>query len=137
MYPHPRTALQLAKAQMTDQLKTELALKPVKRPKYGNRKTILDGHSFDSAREAREYLYLKAREKAGEISRLELHPVYKFIVEGVNIGRFTPDFQYYDNKTKKFHVIDVKSPATASETAFRIRKKLLWALYGIELEVVT
>lgn len=52
-------------------------LSKAKRPKYGNVKTIVDGKTFDSKREADRYILLKAREAAGEISHLELQPSFK------------------------------------------------------------
>jgi hypothetical protein len=42
------------------------------RPKYGNRKTEIDGYLFDSQAEARRYKELKLMQAAGEIDTLEL-----------------------------------------------------------------
>ncbi|MDD3747626.1 MAG: DUF1064 domain-containing protein, partial [Anaerostipes sp.] len=42
--------------------------------KYGARKTVIDGITFDSKREAKRYQELKLLEQAGEISYLELQP---------------------------------------------------------------
>lgn len=39
--------------------------------KYHNRKTVIDGITFDSAKEARRYMELKLLERAGEISNLQ------------------------------------------------------------------
>ena len=109
----------------------------IKPAKYRNKKCVVDGIMFDSQREAREWRNLKLLERAGKIERLERQPTYKLIVDGSSIGRFTPDFQFFDLDQNRFRVIDVKSPATASETAFRLRKKLFTAIYKIECEVVT
>jgi hypothetical protein len=103
--------------------------------KYKNVKTPLDGHTFDSKREAGEFALLKLRERAGEVSEIELQPTFPLVVNGVKIGRFTADFRFVDHIEKRRRVIDVKSPPTAKNTAFRLRKKLAEALYGIEIEV--
>lgn len=46
--------------------------------KYGNRKTTVDGITFDSRREANRYRELKLLERAGVIQRLELQK--KFVL---------------------------------------------------------
>ena len=47
--------------------------------KYGNRKVVVDGIQFDSKREARRYLYLKALETAGQIQNLQLQVEFELI----------------------------------------------------------
>ncbi len=107
-----------------------------KQNKFGNKHVELDGHKFASKREAAVYSQYKLLERAGKIHRLEVHPVYKLVVNGVKIGRYTADLQYRD-ETGNLHVIDVKSKSTAGETAFRLRKRLVEALYpGVVIEVV-
>lgn len=60
-------------------------MKPLRHPKrrtsakYGSRKATVGGVAFDSKREARRYLVLKAREEAGEISGLELQKRFVLI----------------------------------------------------------
>ena len=67
-------------------------------------------------------------EKAGEIQIIELHPKYKLVVNGVLIGRYTADFMYYENGCTI--VEDVKGVKTRD---YILRKKLMKALYGIEI----
>lgn len=108
----------------------------MKRAKYGNRKVHLDGHVFDSAREAKYYADHRLLEKAGEITQLEVHPVFKLVVNGVKIGRYTADLAFRE-KSGRYRVIDVKSPVTARTEAFRLRKRLVEAIYPhIEIEVL-
>lgn len=45
----------------------ELSAAAPKRPKYGNRRTVVDGITFDSQREADRYGDLKALKIAGEV----------------------------------------------------------------------
>ena len=47
--------------------------------KYGNRKTTVDGITFDSRREANRYRELKLLERAGVIQRLELQKKFVLI----------------------------------------------------------
>lgn len=63
--------------------------------KYHAVKTIVDGITFDSAKEARRYSELKLLEKAGEITDLELQPVYELHApNGERLGSFLADFKY-------------------------------------------
>lgn len=50
-----------------------------KRPKYGNKRVVIDGITFDSTKEGERYLVLKQAQKDGIISELELQPVFEFI----------------------------------------------------------
>lgn len=104
---------------------------PFKRPnKYGAKKTVVDGITFDSQAEARRYGSLKMLEKLGRISGLELQP--KFDLRGVNDGHvcfYKADFRYYEHGADGMMlgrvVEDVKSPITAKESTYRLKIKLL------------
>lgn len=105
----------------------------VKRPKYGNKRTLVDGIWFDSAKEAKRYGELKLLEKAGEISHLELQPRFNLSVNGRPIaydsGRqayYKADFAYF-NGDKRI-VEDVKSAATKTDV-YKLKKALVEALY--------
>jgi hypothetical protein len=115
------------------------AMKTVKPNKYNARKTVVDGITFDSGKEARRYSELKLLERAGEIHGLKLQPKFEFVAngrplltrsEGYPNGRrvkFTPDFQYF---RKGFGIVveDVKSAATKT-TAYKLRKAIFENLY--------
>lgn len=132
------SALAVMKRNMEARLREEVGLPPSPKPsKYRNIKCHADGKTFDSKREMRVYFDLKLRAQAREISGLECQPVYKLhSARGDYVGRFTPDFRYQD-ATGRLHVIDVKSPATAKEAAFNLRRKLFESEYGIALEIVS
>ena len=46
-----------------------------KKSKFSSVKTIIDGHAFDSKKEAKYYSELKMREKAGEIYFKTVFPI--------------------------------------------------------------
>lgn len=112
--------------------------------KYGAKKKIVDGFTFDSTKEASRYQELKLREFAGEIRNLELQPRFHLDVltpigEIVTIGRFTADFRYIEVGYRPIldHVVveDVKSAPTRTE-AYMLRKRHVEAQYGIEIREV-
>lgn len=106
--------------------------------KYRNVPQVVDGIRFDSGREAHRYCELRLLERAGEISNLELQPVFKFQVDGRPVlirsggypngrqAKYRADFAYWDG-TKRV-VEDVKSPATRTE-AYALRKALVEAMF--------
>ena len=104
-----------------------------KRSKYGNKKEVVDGETFDSRKEAARYRELKLMQAAGEITCLGVHPKYVFNINGEPIGTYHPDFAYV--KDGNLIVEDVKSSATRTE-AYRLRKKLMKALHGIDVQEI-
>lgn len=105
-----------------------------KRSKYGNVKVTVDGIRFDSKREAAYYGELKIREKAGEVAGVVLQPPFKLLgPKGELMATYKADFAFWDNREDRFRVIDVKGVETKE---FRLKKKMMRALLGIEVEIV-
>lgn len=101
--------------------------------KYNAKKCSEDGITFDSLRERKRYQELKFLQKIGEIKSLEVHPVYPLIVNGFIVCKMLPDFRYIEQG--KIVVEDVKSNATITDV-YRIKKKLIFALYAIEIKEI-
>lgn len=97
--------------------------------KYGNRKTVVDGITFASAKEARRYGDLKLLERAGEISALRLQPRFPLEVEGKLICTYVADFAYICKGEAEETIEDVKGVQTP---VFKIKRKLFEALYGVQ-----
>lgn len=106
-----------------------------KGPKYRNVATEVDGIRFDSRAEARRYGELQLLFAAGEITELQLQPRYPLLVNGVKISHYTADFAYRD-RDGALHVEDVKSAPTKTRD-YVMRRKLMKALYGVDVEEVT
>jgi hypothetical protein len=103
--------------------------------KYHNRRTFYQGIQFDSQKEANRYRDLLLMEKAGLISKIELQPRYDLVVNGHKLGFYRADFRYKDVATGRSVVEDVKSPITKT-AVYQLKKKLVKALYGIEIQEV-
>jgi Protein of unknown function (DUF1064) len=106
-----------------------------KRHKYGAQRTELDGIWFPSKAEAAEYARLNLRLLANEIYGLTLQPEFPLVVAGHKIAVYRADFSYFSRATGKRHVVDVKAGPTKTPV-YRIKKKLVRALYDIEVEEV-
>lgn len=110
-----------------------LSAKPKRGNKYGAKRTLLDGIGFDSKAEASFYADLKIREKAGEVADIERQREYDLMVNGVLVARYRADFVFFDRRARARRVIDVKGVATRD---FTMKRKLMKACHGIEVEVV-
>jgi hypothetical protein len=106
--------------------------------KYRNVKTTrcVDGvtRTFDSKAEAARFDQLAFGEINGVISELELQPRFPLVVNGEKVATYIADFRYMDNG--RLVVEDVKSPASKTP-AYNLKKKLMRALYGIEISEIT
>lgn len=106
-------------------------LKPRKRSKMGNKKTCVGSFCFDSAKEARRYGLLALLERQGLIINLRMQVKYPLMVNGVLIASYVADFVY--QKEGREIVEDVKSPFTRTLPVYRLKKKLMAAIHGIEI----
>jgi hypothetical protein len=102
--------------------------------KYGNKKVIIDGFTFDSIKESNRYLELKLLLKAKKIHDLVLQPEYiiqsKFKVYGKTHRevKYIADFKYIQDS--EVIVEDVKGFLT---DIFKLKRKLFLYKYGNEL----
>jgi len=101
-----------------------------RRNKYGARKTTVNDITFDSKKEALRYLHLMALLKEGKITCLRLQPRFLCAVNGKKICDYYADFMYMDENGVEI-IEDVKSPATAKNTTYRLKKKVVEALHDV------
>lgn len=129
-----------------------------KRPKYGNHKVTYMGHTFDSEGEMARFIFLSNRAKEGEISELKtqvefllIPPQYKTEIKHLKtkdkevqrlIERpcsYRADFTYM--RDGKLVVEDFKGVSrgrfSTQTPDFKIKKKLLLYVHGIEVEIVS
>ena len=105
--------------------------------KYRAKKVTIDGITFDSQMEGRRYQQLKLLKRAGEITHLVMQPEYKIVIDGKLICKYKADFRYIDQRRQCTVVEDVKSKFTAKNPVYRIKKKLVEAMYpGTKIEEV-
>jgi hypothetical protein len=110
-------------------------LEKADRRKYGNVKIEEDGKTFDSIKEAKYYGQLKLRKAAGEIKDFEHHVVYQIELNEQKIFKYEADFvvQYHDGTQT---IIDVKSKATATLPVFNLKKRIIKAIYNVDIIVI-
>lgn len=99
--------------------------------KYRNKKTMLDGHTFDSLLEAERYKQLKILHMVGDIGEIKLQPRFELIPsftdsqgEKHRKTEYVADFAYHEKG--QLIVEDVKGRETE---AFKLKKKLFLLQY--------
>lgn len=126
-----------------------------KKSKYGAKKTVYDGITFDSKKEAKRYQELSLLESQGIIRDLRRQVKYTLIpaqrepntigerggvIKGKLIERevaYIADFVYYDTETGKEVVEDVKGCKDGGAyQVFTIKRKLMLYRYGIKIKEV-
>ena len=104
--------------------------------KYGAKRTIVDGITFDSKFEARCYSLLKLLERAGEVRALKLQPRFDIVVNGVKVCTYVADFSYQETRQTQFGptwddiIADAKGVRTRD---YRLKVKLMKAVYGVDI----
>jgi hypothetical protein len=109
--------------------------------KYGAIRTTVDGISFASKREAARYAELKLLLKVNQIRNLELQPKFPIEVRGVKVCTYVADFQYQrldvdDGGTTGRWTQVVEDAKGMRVPIYRLKAKLVKALYGIEIQEV-
>lgn len=110
-----------------------------KKSKYNNTKTVIDGITFDSIKEADYYCQLKLLKRAGEIKdfglqqRYELQPTFKKNGKTHRSITYVADF-VIENNDGTTDVVDVKGFETQ---LFKVKQKLFEYKYpDLQLKVV-
>ena len=96
-----------------------------KKSKYRAKKTSIDGHTFDSKKEADYYCELKNRLRANDINGFCLQPIF-ILASGL---KYKPDFIVF-NKDNTTEIIDVKGVKTKEYIA---KKKMFEDKYNLKI----
>ncbi len=100
-----------------------------KTSKYRAIKTTVDGITFASHKEAMRYQQLLLMLHTKQIKDLKLQVKFPIVVNDMKICNYIADFVYID-KDGKTVVEDTKGVRTS---VYSIKKKLIKAIYGIEI----
>lgn len=106
--------------------------------KFGNRKTLFNGITFDSRREAKRYAELVLLLRAGQISNLRRQVPFELLPSQKRNGKvierpvkYVADFVYIENGQEV--VEDAKGLRTKE---YILKRKLMLWQYGIQIKEV-
>lgn len=111
-----------------------------KSSKFNNVKVDIDGHNFDSKKEAEFYGQLKIKKNAGLIKDFQMQVRYDIIVNRIMIGKYFLDF-LVENNDGSIEYIDIKGKDSKTNKfiktgVFALKKRLVEAIYGINISMV-
>ena len=91
--------------------------------KYNNSKTVVDGITFDSKKEAKRYTVLRSLQEGGYIKDLALQVPFELVPKGngERAVKYIADFTYYDVEKNINVVEDVKGFKT---DVYKLKRKL-------------
>lgn len=104
-----------------------------KKLKYGNKLSISNGEKYDSNKEKNRHGLLILQEKNNIIKDLKRQVKFDFLVNEKHICSYVADFTYTITKSGKYVVEDVKSIATRKNRVYAIKKKLMDAIFNINI----
>lgn len=102
----------------------------LKRPKYNNKKTNVNGILFDSKKEADRYVLLTRRKAIGEVVDIHLQVPFVFALEGKKMFTYKADFVYFDKIANELVIEDVKGFRTP---LYKLKKKLIEQQHKIKI----
>ena len=118
---------------MINQLPYNTRFKFKKSCKFGAKKTVVDGITFDSKWESERYGQLKAMERGGIVTDLELQVKYDIIINDIKICKYIADFVYKE-ESPDGEIKEIVEDAKGFETPeFKLKKKLMKAVHNIEI----
>lgn len=108
----------------------------MKKLKFRNIKTVIDGIKFASKKESKRYLDLELMQKDGLISELQLQEKFLLIPkqEGERACHYVCDFSYIENGIRIIE--DVKSVATKKLPGYILKRKMMLFFHGIKIREV-
>lgn len=102
--------------------------------KYRNVKVTTKDGTFDSKKEHLRWLELNSMQDNFLIEGLKKQVTYVLEINGVHICKYIADFVYRQNSVMVIE--DVKSNYTRTLPVYRLKKKLMMAIHGIEISEV-
>lgn len=100
--------------------------------KFGAKKCVIDGVTFDSQAEGRRYLELKLLCQAHQVRNLTIHQRFGLFVRSIEVGVYVADFCYdeLDGQDWRYVVEDVKGMKTP---VYKLKAKIMLACHGITI----
>lgn len=99
--------------------------------KFHAKKTIYNGVTYDSKKEANRAYYLHILELAGKVTNLERQKRFELQEkytnnkgEKIRAIEYIADFFYFDTEKRQWIVEDVKSEITKKLETYKIKKKI-------------
>lgn len=77
---------------------------------------------------------LRLRQRAGEITELELEPAFPILINGTEVCVVKADARFFDVVEQRCRVVDYKG-VEGDTPVSRLKRRLVAAAYGVEIEI--
>lgn len=110
--------------------------------KYHARKTVVDGITFDSRKEAERYKLLKMLERTGQIQNLklqvpfELQPAFRFNGKMIHSIKYIADFVYKMTDKSGQEILVVEDAKGYKTDVYELKRKMFLFTQGFEITEV-
>ena len=103
--------------------------------KYRNIKTVVDGITFDSKKEAKRYNELKLLKQAGIIEAFDIKVKYPYIITYSANGKTYTRNAYYESDFVVYYKdrIEVEDVKGVQTPIFKQKKRIMKALYNFDI----
>jgi len=106
-----------------------------KKPVHCSNCGFIDFYYFASKFEAARYAELRLQEKTGHITDLKTQVTFPIKVNSVHICKYIADFTY-KNLAGDLVVEDTKGHEKAVTETFKLKRKLVGAVHGIDVKTI-
>lgn len=115
-------------------LQREMGVEEEKRHKYNAKAVVVEGVRYASTREYERYQELLMKEKAGLIRGLKRQVTYRFIYNGILIGKYVADAAYLEptDGQRGWHLV-VEDSKGVRTPLYRRSKKMMLAFHEIKI----
>lgn len=96
-------------------------------------KVVVGDRTYDSKKEAGVAQQLQWREHAREIHGLRYQVRFDIVINDIKVCTYIADFTYKDESGREV-VVDAKSDYSRKDKVYRLKKKLMHAVYGITIQ---
>lgn len=103
--------------------------------RVGKERRTVDNVTFASLKEAKRYQDLKLLLSCGRITELKLQQRFDLMVNGQKVGAYVADF-VYRRSGQDYSGLIVEDAKGYKTDVYRLKKKLMQAIYGIEIQEV-
>lgn len=126
-------SLRWSEDQLNAHLQKRTTIAKQKTSKYRNQKVVYEGMQFDSQLELQRWRELVMLAAAKSITDLRRQVHYDLVVNGMLVTTYTADFEYVEGGRKVTE--EVKSAGTRRARDWPLRRKLMRAVHGIDIQV--
>ena len=116
------------------EIQRKMGIEEEKEQKYNAKSVVSGGVRYASTKEYDRFQELAMKQKVGLIRGLKRQVIFRFIHNGIHVGKYVADATYYEpaNGRKAWDLV-VEDSKGIRTPLYRRSKKMMLAFFGIEI----